>query len=593
MQTVNFIMRSFERQWTIRFTIIFVCLTWIPYLFAFAMTPSGMSYMWLLGNPDDQNVHLMWARQAADGAFMFKDLYTTEEHAGNFFHLPMLLLGLLHFLTGMQLHLLYQVMRTVAVVLLCFSSYWLAKLHFNHVPSRRAFMLFLCFSSGFGWLAWMLRDGFKLNVPLFMDVSKELIMPEAITFLTALAAPMTALGTALQVSVMALLTSYAQCGGWKRILAASFLSLILGNAHSYAAMTMVIAILIWCPMRLLWEAMQRANKLNTSCDGSKDELLKSANSASPIHFVIAVLVVCVCAVVGMLPQALAFKFDVAFREKALTPTLTPPPLILFGTYGLLALLSIIGMVLGIYNRWRMLHMPLAWALGTIIAIHLPVSFQRKLIEGFHIPICMLVAYGAIEAPLKRRWIVSPNSIHAVAALLTILMFPSNGAYVGLNIYWLINNNMLAERLLQPPYYLTHNQLRLIKWIRENSSHRDSILCSPMLGNYVPPLSGRAVFIGHWAETLGFVKKLRIIMECYRWKGEQSQVAMWMALARKHNVSFVLVTDFERAIGSGKVSLPPFCNLSFRAGNDEVYRIDLTALAKQSFGSESAQVSPRR
>lgn len=570
-----------ERRWVTRFTLVFVCLTWLPYLFAFAMTPPKMRYMWLLGNPDDQNVHIMWARQAADGAITFKDLYTTEEHSGSFFHFPMLLLGLLHAATKLPLHLLYQVMRTIAVAMLCIGAYWLIAHHFAHVSSRRSFVVLICFSSGLGWLAWLLRDRFGLAVPYFADVSKELIMPEAITFLAALVAPLAALGSAFQVCLMASVVSFITSGSLRKVLLASLLSVALGNAHSYAALTMVIVLIVWYPIHLLWMKLLCVWQLKGTsiCEGHEHT---SFSLRKAVCLLALVVIVCLCSAIGMLPQVLAFKVDIAFRQKALTPTLTPHPLMLLGTYGLLVPLALIGIVLGVRNRWHMLPLPMAWLIGTLIAIHLPVSFQRKLIEGFHIPLCMFATYAVAEAPLRLRRSISTRAIYTALAALTAIMFPSNGAYIGLNIYWLLNNNMLAERLLQPPYYLTEDQLKLVRWIRENTAHDDAILCSPMLGNYIPPLSGRTVFIGHWAETLNFTTKLRILMECYLWVGEPSQIAMWLTLARAHNVRFVLVTDFERAISGGKVLLPPFCKLAFKAGNDEAHRVDLTALAKLTY-----------
>jgi hypothetical protein len=42
------------------------------------LTPPGAVYSGLLSSPDDQNVHLAWARQARDGAWRFRDLFTHE-----------------------------------------------------------------------------------------------------------------------------------------------------------------------------------------------------------------------------------------------------------------------------------------------------------------------------------------------------------------------------------------------------------------------------------------------------------------------------------------------------------------------------------
>jgi hypothetical protein len=581
-----------EVRWVKRFVFIFLCLTWLPYFVAFLLTPPHMSYMWLLGNPDDQNVHLMWARQAGDCAFGFKDLYTTERHQGMFFHLPAFLIGKLHAITKLPLHILYQLMRTIAVYVLLIYAYKLASLSFEQVETRRAFILFLCFSSGFGWLSWVCRNWLGLNAPQLVDFSEGLVMPEAITFLTALVAPLTALGIAMQVFVITSLISYTLERKPSQLILAGLVSLLLGNAHTYAAITMLVFLLLWCPMHLMWSTALR--KIWKAC-GTGHEGENPLRHPTHLTLGVSVVVAVVCASIGMLPQLLAFMGDIAFREKALTPTLTPPLSILAGSYGLLTPLSLIGLVFGVINRWHMMPMVVAWSLGTLIAIYLPVSFQRKLIEGFHIPLCLLSAYAMswicaaitrASARMKGEPSYELSKLTYVGAIiLTLLMLPSNVAYISLNMRWLLSNNILAERLLQPPYYLTHNQLRLMNWIRENSTPQDSVLCSPMLGNYIPPLTGRAVFIGHWAETLHFVRKLRTIMSCYKWQWKKEQLALWLSLVKEHNVRFVVVTDFERGMVGGDVSLPPFCKLAVKFGSDAVYNVDVASLISFATGLE--------
>jgi hypothetical protein len=50
----------------------------LPYAWAAGIAAPGFEYSGLLYNPDDQNVHLAWARQARDGQFFFKDPFTHE-----------------------------------------------------------------------------------------------------------------------------------------------------------------------------------------------------------------------------------------------------------------------------------------------------------------------------------------------------------------------------------------------------------------------------------------------------------------------------------------------------------------------------------
>ena len=58
--------------------VAFLVATTLPYLWAAALAPRGFVYSGLLFSPDDQNVHLMWARQAAEGRLFVQDLFTTE-----------------------------------------------------------------------------------------------------------------------------------------------------------------------------------------------------------------------------------------------------------------------------------------------------------------------------------------------------------------------------------------------------------------------------------------------------------------------------------------------------------------------------------
>ncbi|HID05547.1 MAG TPA: hypothetical protein EYP10_00210, partial [Armatimonadetes bacterium] len=371
-----------EWRWAITFAFIFVALTWLPYLMAYAIVPSGMHYFWLLGNPDDQNVHLMWARQAADGAWRFKDLYTTESHPGMFVHSLMLAIGWLHRGTRVPLHLLYQFTRSVAAFGLCLTAYALARSCIATIPARRLFVLILCFSSGFGWFTWLCRSMFNINLPLLVDVSPELMMPEAITFLAGLVAPLAITGMALATGIMACMMQFTRTHHFKFVAYSVILAMLLGNVHTYVAVALVAVFAVWWVFHIIWCAWLQHLRLNqTNFTGNSLTLAG------------VFIVVALAGALGALPQWLAFRADPAFRMKALTPTLTPPVWILCASYGFITLLALIGIGIAVRTRWHALPMALGWIVGIAISIYLPVSFQRKMIEGLHIPLCLLAAYA--------------------------------------------------------------------------------------------------------------------------------------------------------------------------------------------------------
>src|SRR3954464_9777812 len=55
-----------------------LCLVTVPYWYAWHATPAGRVYTGLLWLPDDQNVHLTWAKQAEGGRFLFPNLYSAD-----------------------------------------------------------------------------------------------------------------------------------------------------------------------------------------------------------------------------------------------------------------------------------------------------------------------------------------------------------------------------------------------------------------------------------------------------------------------------------------------------------------------------------
>lgn len=45
------------------------------------------------------------------------------------------------------------------------------------------------------------------------------------------------------------------------------------------------------------------------------------------------------------------------------------------------------------------------------------------------------------------------------------------------------------------------------WLRENEAEKAIILSDYLTGNYVAAHSGRRVFVGHWAETMDYERKM--------------------------------------------------------------------------------------
>lgn len=554
-----------------------VLTIWLPYIFGWWLTPPGMRYFWLIYNPDDQNVHLMWARQAMEGKVFFHDLFTTEPHPGLFTNLFSLLLGWFCRLTGISLHFGYQIFRTLVAFAFLLTANWFGCFFLRSERSRFLFLLLVGFSSGFGWslvLFWWLAG--QRPPFFFVDVSPELTMPEAISFLSLTVAPLAALGVTLVMASFACLLTAIRTGRFKTFLPlATLFGMLVVNVHTYAAIPMLIAVALWQVLQTI--AIGRLNLR---------ELAAILSFAFPTILLLG-------------GQAFLFSLDPAFVQKASTPTLTPSPVILIGSYGFIALGALWGLTIA-WEKWRSGEkdwaLVFSWTFAILVSIYLPVSFQRKMIEGLHIALCLLATL-TLERLMewgekKREQVVGvsqkkPTSHTADPAtyrnrltlwgILTVLtlMTPSQVAFLALNGYWLTHNNLIYDtrfnppysRMMMPPYYLSRQHLKLFDWIERNAKRGEAILCHPMLGNYLPVLAGKKVFIGHWAETLNFSEKLKFAVAIWRGLVPPEEAEK---LFRQHKIRYVLETDFERIAASGSSNLSRYGKVAFKLGNNRIF-----------------------
>ncbi len=583
-------------------TIVFT--TWLPYIFGWWLTPPETRYFWLIYNPDDQNVHLMWARQAMEGKFFFHDLFTTEPHPGLFTNLFSLLLGWFCRFTGISLHFGYQVFRTLIAIVFLLTAYWLSGFLLSDRRSRLLSLLLISLSSGLGWILVLLWWLTGQRPPFFfVDVSPELTMPEANSFLSMTVAPLAALGVTLAMGSLGCLlagTEVERKKAYRFVALSALFGMLVVNVHTYAAIPILIAVFLWQALQII--TFRRVNLWELAI----------------------VLLFSFPVALSLGGQALLFLRDPAFVQKAATPTLTPNPIILIGSYGFITL----GAVLGLPAAWRKAKsgekgwtLLLAWTIAIIVSIYLPVSFQRKMIEGLHVALCFLTTLafeerakkfgekrkrdegretrGEVEGSKTRQTnlkgqFATQERLHISSAFpcplplascptwgilaLIVLTAPSQIAFFSLNGYWLVHNNLIYDtrfnppysRMLMPPYYLSESQLRLFNWLERNARSDEAVLCHPMLGNYLPVLTGRKVFIGHWAETLNFVEKLRIATAV--WKG-LIPAKEARRFFRQHRIRYALETDFERLAADGSTNLYRYGKVAFQAGKDLIFRLE--------------------
>jgi uncharacterized membrane protein len=189
-----------------------------------------------------------------------------------------------------------------------------------------------------------------------------------------------------------------------------------------------------------------------------------------------------------------------------------------------------------------------------LVLLIPVSFQRKMIEGLHLPLCILAGFAVswLAQVMTRRLCERGKLKHAMErVVLTVCMVvaltvPSNALFVSECLENVKTNNEALLAVLQPPIYLDPADAAAMRWLGQNARREDVILSSSVMGSYIPTYCSAKVWVGHWAETLDFREHLRTAKELLSAPSPQA--------LRDVGVTMVYYGPWERALGGASVDM---------------------------------------
>jgi len=490
-------MSGTEKRRAVKLAVVVAALLTAPYLVAWGMTPPERAYLGHLWNPDEPNVYYSWMRQAADGRVLLQDLFTTEPQDGKFTNVFFLGLGWCARLAGGAVVLVYAGARLFCCVFLFYSLYAFAAALGASRTVRVGAVVLGATASGLGWLAAKLGPAWPgvLGPVQCVDLgwvvrhgaapSEGLMMPEANTMASALLLPLFSFSMALMLWSVVLLWDALRSGDLGSGAKAGLVGLVLGNVHTYDLI----------PLHLLAVALL---------------LCLTVLRRLRVRGLAAYAIFAALSAPGLLYQLWVFRADAVFRAKALTVTASPSLMSYAVSFGLPLALAAAGAVFVVRRReWQWLPAVCWLAVGLAVAFLPGLSFQRKMIEGVHLPMATLAAV-AVARWLPARRLGKSAERHRGRArtalvLAALLCAPSSASFLFTRaLSSVVENNLpRTATVFMPPYSITRDDLDCLKWIRSHAEPNAAVLCLPMLGSYVPGLTGHKVYVGHWAETLRF------------------------------------------------------------------------------------------
>ncbi len=475
--------RSASRIALILAAIALLCAN-LPYLLGLLWTPPGATFTGLTYNQDDGAVYLSWIRQAAEGRFFFVNRFTTEPQHGLLVNLFFYLLGTVGRILHLSPPMVYAGARVVFGAL-CLAALWrLTCTALSDHRARLCAFAFLCFASGFGF-------GSDFDPRLAYEQPIDRWQPEAITFLTLYFTPLFSAALALMAVFAASSFRAEQTGKLRDLFPACVAGFLLGNFHSYDILQ-------------LW-AFAFVYRVLT------DILRKRAETAGYVRLLLVGL--------AMLPtagyQLYAITNEAVFNARVFaTSTLSPSPIWVLLGLGLPLLLAVVAPFIRENRKLTpdALRFLCVWAIVAVVIAYAPVSFQRKLLMGAHIPVCLLA--GATLAAVTEKLSGSLPAIAAVSAVL--ITVPGNVRFLANDLSRLQSNTSGTQN--RP--CLSADESNALRFLRETAKPGDAVLVCPdmtahrygaspllpYLGVYIPAYSSASAYAAHWSETNDFKKR---------------------------------------------------------------------------------------
>ena len=456
-------LKAFRLGW-----IVFMVLaTSAPYLVNFFATPAGCHYTWIVPPyPEDAFGYMAWTRQAAEGHFLFQLKFTALPHSAFLFHPFFLVAGWLSWLFAGNVGFTLFVLKEVGVVffLLAFFKYT-DYLGLNKFQSVVATVLVGVSSGLGGLLAWF---GFADPSTHF---SGDLWLVDMNTFWCLLWNPLFPWSLTLMLLALFWLDRGSRDGRNTDFWLAGAATGILALIHPYSLpLLFAFAVLVAAPRR-------KASAMNFLSR----------------YFLVALPFVVYVGLVATL-NPLISKHD--YTGEMISPS---PATYALG-FGLPLVFSIVGLAVEREQLLKRCWPVMLWFVLSVALAYFPFWFQRKLIFGAHIPLCIVAAISLdllldrFSNSRTRRWAT------AAAAVVFLPLLVSTPVYL------LARENREVRNNADGYYYISNDVMNGLQFLKTKTKPSDVVFATVETSRLIPGLAGNTVVWGHWAQSVDLAER---------------------------------------------------------------------------------------
>jgi hypothetical protein len=461
-----------SKEWRFVWLIVVIAIvvTSIPYVYGWLTTPPGKQYTGIHQlTPGDINVYLSFIEQARQGSLLFQNLYSPEAKPSVLFHPQWNILAFF----GQTLHLsnilVFQLARNVLIVVFLFLIYSLFSYFISEVSWRKIGFTLVVFATGLGLFIPVTNTAHYLRG----EFSVDLWVPEALTFLTIFHNPLFILALIIILFIFITYLKDQDAPGYKKSLVAGGLALLLGLVHPYDLVIVFGVLVVYFFGRILFDP---------SFDALRAKL-----------YIKKVFVIGLVALPALVEYVYVYGFVSGYKGwGSQNVTLSPSVWWYVSGYGVIGIMSLLGLYLVIKRKRRDLLFISTWFATVALLLYFPIQFQRRMSEGLHIPMVILavtamIGLGAfIEIRLAPKMSFFLKSVFIWIVI--IFSFPTT-AYV-------VARDIIAYQKKDMPYYLSVSQVNGFAWLKDHTGRSDIILSDKSMGNFIPAYTARKVYYGH-------------------------------------------------------------------------------------------------
>jgi hypothetical protein len=205
---------------------------------------------------------------------------------------------------------------------------------------------------------------------------------------------------------------------------------------------------------------------------------------------------------------------------------------------------------------------------SLVLAYVPTNFQRRLINGAHVPMCALAAAGIHGwlMPLWERWRPVPGDKLAYRENLTRAVVVAFSAISSIYVWLSILISVIAY---SPGLFIPADTVLGIRWVESNTPADAAVLSAYTTGTVIPAHTARRVFWGHALET-PFLDQKRV--EAMQFFSDAASDAYRKAFLERYGLTYVFYGPDEREMGDFDPKSAAYLRPVFRHEMVTIYEV---------------------